>query len=38
MTWKTETKRVIAVLLAALVLGVLIGAIAAGQIHFHLPW
>lgn len=38
MAWKSKTKLVITVLLVALVLGVLIGAIAAGRMRFRLPW
>jgi len=36
VTWKSKTKRVMAVLFAALMLGVLIGAIAAGRLRVRL--
>ncbi len=36
MTWKAETKRAITILLLAVVLGVLIGAIAASRMRFRL--
>jgi hypothetical protein len=37
VAWRSESKRSIAILLLAALLGILIGAIAAGQLRFHLP-
>jgi hypothetical protein len=38
VTWKAGRRQAFAVLLAALILGILAGAMAAKRFHLHLVW
>jgi len=38
VTWKANAKQALAVVLTALILGILAGALAAKKFHLHLVW